>query len=73
MGSPGHWTVGIGRALCLVGLGVEGTQLVLTWPSGWSLQSATNLPGPYFDVTNAASRYTVDMTLEPQQFFRLRQ
>src|SRR5205823_1618786 len=28
----------------------QGNNLVLTWASGWSLQSATNVVGPYFDV-----------------------
>jgi hypothetical protein len=51
----------------------QGNNLVLTWPSGWSLQSATNVLGPYSDVQGATSPYTVDTTLAPQQFFRLRQ
>jgi len=51
----------------------QGKNLVLTWPPGWSLQSATNAPGPYFDIPDATSPYTNDMTLEPQKFFRLRQ
>src|SRR5207247_2989000 len=28
----------------------QGNYVALTWPSGWSLQSATNVVGPYFDV-----------------------
>jgi len=51
----------------------QGNNLILTWPSGWSLQTATNVPGPYSDVPGATSPYTNDMTLKPQQFFRLRQ
>jgi hypothetical protein len=51
----------------------QGSNLVLSWPSGWSLQSATNLPGPFSDVSGATSPFTTNMTLEPQQFFRLRQ
>lgn len=50
----------------------QGNNLVLTWPAGWTLQTATNVLGPYNDV-NAASPYTNDMTLQPQQFFRRRQ
>jgi hypothetical protein len=46
--------------------------LNLTWPSGWFLQSATNLAGPYNDVPGTSSPYPVDMT-SPQQFFRIRQ
>jgi hypothetical protein len=51
----------------------QGNNLVLSWPSGWTLQSATNVVGPYGDVSGASSPYTVNMTVEPQQFFRLRQ
>jgi hypothetical protein len=51
----------------------EGNNLVLNWPSAWFLQSATNVAGPYFDISEAAAPYTYDMTLAPQQFFRLRQ
>src|SRR5207245_2858357 len=50
----------------------QGNNLVLTWPPGWSLQTATNVPGPYFDIPGATPPYTNDMTLKPQQFFRLR-
>ena len=49
----------------------QGNDLVLTWPPGWTLQSATNAPGPYLDVSGATSPYTNDTTLQPQQFFRL--
>ncbi len=48
-----------------------GSTLTLTWPSGWFLQSATNVTGPYEDVPDASSPYPVNMT-SPQQFFRLR-
>ena len=51
----------------------QGNNLVLTWPTGWTLQSATNVAGPYSDATNATSPYTNNMTILPQQFFRLRQ
>jgi hypothetical protein len=51
----------------------EGNNLVLSWPDGWTLQSATNVVGPYFDVLGASSPYTVQTAAEPQQFFRLRQ
>jgi hypothetical protein len=46
--------------------------LALTWPSGYTLQSATNAAGPYSDVTGASSPYTAAFT-EPQKYFRLRQ
>jgi hypothetical protein len=51
----------------------QGNNLVLTWPAGWTLQLATNVPGPYSDVTNATSPYTNDTTAQPRRFFRLRQ
>lgn len=51
----------------------QGNNLLLTWPSGWFLQSATNVVGPYSDVSGAVSPYTVDTTAGPQGFFRLRQ
>ena len=51
----------------------HGSNLVLAWPPGWTLQSATNVPGPYLDVTNATSPYTNVTTLQPQEFFRLAQ
>jgi len=46
--------------------------LTLTWPSGWFLQSATNVTGPYQDILEASSRYPVSM-IKQQEFFRLRQ
>ena len=51
----------------------QGNNFVATWPQGWSLQTATNVSGPYSDVTNATAPYTNDMTLDRQRFFRLRQ
>jgi hypothetical protein len=49
----------------------SGTNLVLTWNGPNALQAATNVVGPYLDVTNAASPYTNSMGA-PQEFFRLR-
>ena len=49
----------------------NGNTLTLTWPSGWFLQSATNVTGPYQDI-EATSPYDVSFT-EPQGYFRLRQ
>jgi hypothetical protein len=51
----------------------HGNNLVLTWPTGWTLQSATNVAGPYSNISGATSPYTNDMTLDPQRFFRLGQ
>ena len=56
-----------------VGFSQQANSLVLTWPAGWTLQSAPNASGPYNDVTNAAPPFTNDVTRDPQRFFRLRQ
>jgi hypothetical protein len=50
----------------------SGHTLTVTWPPGWTLQSATNLTGPFQDVQPAASPYTASTT-NPVAFFRLRQ
>jgi len=47
------------------------TNLVINWPGNFILQSATNVVGPYLDVTNA-SPYRLDANQFPMQFFRLR-
>ena len=46
---------------------------VLNWSGSYVLQSATNVEGPYSDVTGATSPYTNVSFQLPQQFFRLRQ
>jgi hypothetical protein len=51
----------------------QGNNFVVSWPSGWILQSATNVAGPYSDVSGATSPYQYNTTQSPQQFFRLRQ
>jgi hypothetical protein len=51
----------------------QGNNLVLSWPAGWTLQTATNAVGPYSDLPSATSPYTNDMTASPQRFFRLSQ
>jgi hypothetical protein len=48
-----------------------GNQLVLRWNDGFVLQSATNVSGPYEDLTQANSPYTNSLT-EARRFFRLR-
>jgi hypothetical protein len=45
--------------------------LVLSWPEGYQLYSATNVIGPYQPVTNATSPASVSLT-GPQRFFVLR-
>ena len=47
-------------------------KLLLEWPSGATLQSATNLNGPWQDVSSSSSPYTNFLT-GPSRFFRLRQ
>jgi hypothetical protein len=44
--------------------------LVLSWPSGFSLQAASVLEGPFTNVPAASSPYTNKDT-EPRMFFRL--
>lgn len=52
---------------------VQGRNMILNWPAGWTLQTATNVLGPYSDLLTATSPYTNDMRLDPQRYFRLRQ
>jgi beta-glucanase (GH16 family) len=53
-----------------IAVGFSNGNAVLSWPAG-TLQSATNLPGPWQDVAGATSPYTNSPTL-PQEFYRLR-
>jgi hypothetical protein len=46
--------------------------LIIAWTRPYTLQSVTNIPGPFNDLTIATSPFTNTNTL-PQQFFRLRQ
>ena len=50
----------------------SGNSLVLQWGSGSVLQSATNVMGPWQDVSGATSPYTISFA-GPQRFFRIRQ
>ena len=43
---------------------------VLAWPSGWTLQSANSLLGPWSAVPGAVSPYTV-VPIDPTKFYRL--
>ena len=45
--------------------------LVLQWDTGFILQTATTVCGPYADLTGVTSPYTIQL-VEPQMFFRLR-
>lgn len=50
-----------------------GNALVFSWPANSVLQTATNVVGPYIDVTNAVSPRTNVIAAEFQRFFRLKQ
>ncbi|HKQ40202.1 MAG TPA: hypothetical protein VJ063_19170 [Verrucomicrobiae bacterium] len=43
--------------------------LVLNWPQGYRLLTATNVAGPYSLITNAISPYTASYHTDPQRFF----
>jgi hypothetical protein len=47
-----------------------GSVLVLTWPGGYQLRSATNITGPWTPVSGATSPWTNHFD-KPQEFFRL--
>jgi len=55
----------------------QGNKLVLDWLPGYLLQTATNVSGPYVNVSGtsfssfATPPYTNDTSLDPQRFFRL--
>jgi hypothetical protein len=54
----------------------QGNNLVLNWLPGYSLQTATNVTGPYVTEMNSPFSvtpppYTNDMTSDPQRFFRI--
>jgi hypothetical protein len=46
-------------------------QLRMEWPAGYTLQTSTNITGPFEDV-NATSPHSVDTTSDPRRFFRFR-
>lgn len=50
----------------------SGTTVTLSWPGGFTLQSAADVKGPYVDVAGATSPYAYDATTGPREFFRLR-
>jgi hypothetical protein len=47
-------------------------QLVINWAGQATLQSSTNVLGPYADVPNASSPFTNSSSQGPYRFFRLR-
>jgi len=48
-------------------------ELVLSWPIGNTLQSATNVVGPYLDIVPAANPYVIIPGPDVQRFYRVRQ
>lgn len=48
----------------------NGTNLVLTWGGSYGLQTATNVAGPYNDLSGSTSPYTNNLA-GPPRFFRL--
>ncbi len=49
----------------------SGVSMVLQWDNGFILQTATNVCGPFSDMTGVTSPCT-NQLVEPQRFFRLR-
>jgi hypothetical protein len=49
-----------------------GNDFIVSWPGPLSLQSSTNVIGPYLNVVGATSPYTNNLLSSPQRFFRLR-
>jgi hypothetical protein len=50
----------------------EGDNIVFDWSGPFILQSATNVAGPYSDVSNAIAPHTNSVIGNAQEFFRLR-
>jgi hypothetical protein len=50
----------------------SGNNLILNWNGVFILQSATNVTGPYLDISGATSPYTNTTVSTARQFFRLR-
>ncbi len=52
-------------------IGYSGSNLMLTWTNGGSLQTTTNLTGPWTTIGSASSPYTITPTNKPAQFYRV--
>lgn len=61
----------LGAAPPTLGATVSGPNLVFTWDGSHSLQTSTNVAGPYIDVGGATSPHTNSIAGEPQRYFRL--
>ena len=64
-------TVGL-RIPALLAYAPGQTAVTLSWDSGYFLQSADNVLGPYADVPAAVSPYVVATGTAPERCFRLR-
>jgi hypothetical protein len=54
-------------------MNVSGGALTFNWSDPlFSLQSATNVAGPYITIPGAASGFSTNVTTEPARFFRLK-
>jgi hypothetical protein len=49
----------------------NGSRLIIQWSPGYTLQTSTNISGPFGDV-NTSSPYDIQPGSEPQRYFRLR-
>jgi hypothetical protein len=49
----------------------SGNKLTLQWDASYSLQTSTNVTGPYEDLPAAKSPYNVDLTESQQRYFRV--
>lgn len=67
--TPGTTTVIVGPPAAVTAASIEGN-IVLTWPGG-TLQSATDVSGPWTDVVAATSPRT-NSTSASQEFYRLK-
>ena len=56
----------------ILGISVAGGKIILTW-SGGTLQSASQITGPFKDVAGASSPFTVVPATASAQFYLLRQ
>jgi hypothetical protein len=60
------------KASPTLSFGQSGTNFVLSWSSDFTLQTATNVSGPYEDIP-ATSPFTDELPESPERYFRLRQ
>ena len=50
----------------------DGDDVTLTWDGNFTLQSSTDIPGNFNDVTNGVNSYTESVTSASERYFRLR-